>query len=84
MNGYKCHNIQEILVYMREDKTTFKRRAGWKYFKIQKHLYDKMRKKKFISLPKYMVVTSVRFCSAMAPNQLRKAMFQKFMREKVK
>ncbi|MBR0479887.1 glycosyltransferase [Candidatus Saccharibacteria bacterium] len=83
-NGYKCYNIQEILVYMREDHTTFKRRAGYRYFKIQKHLYDIMRERKFISLPMYMTAVSVRFCSAMAPNGIRKALFKRFMREKVK
>ena len=68
MNGYKLYNIQDILVYMREDRTTFKRRAGMRYFKIQKHLYDKMREKKFISMPMYMTAVSVRFCSAMLIN----------------
>ncbi|MBR3132337.1 glycosyltransferase [Candidatus Saccharibacteria bacterium] len=84
MNGYQLYNIQDILVYMREDKTTFKRRSGWQYFKIQKQLYDKMRKKKFISVPQYAAAVSVRLCSAIAPNGVRKALFQKFMREKVK
>lgn len=84
MNGYKLYNIQEILVYMREDRTTFKRRSGLKYFKIQKRLYDEMRENKFISAPQYAVAVSVRFCSALAPNGLRQALFKKFMREKVK
>lgn len=83
MSGYRLYNVQEILVYMREDRTTFKRRSGLKYFKIQKKLYDKMRKRKFISVPQYAVAVSVRFCSAMAPNGLRKKMFETFMRDKV-
>ena len=83
INGYKLYNIQDILVYMREDHTTFKRRAGMRYFKIQKHLYDIMRERKFISLPIYMAAVSVRFCSAMAPNGLRQKMFEKLMRKKV-
>ena len=84
MNGYELYNIQEILVYMREDRKTFKRRSGLKYFKIQKQLYKKMRKNKFISVPQYMAAVSVRFCSAIAPNGIRQALFKKFMREKVK
>ena len=84
MNGYKLYNVQEILVYMREDDTTFKRRSGWRYFKIQKDLYNIMRKAKFISAPQYVAAVSVRFCSAMAPNGVRQALFKKFMREKVK
>ena len=83
MNGYQLYNVQEILVYMREDRTTFKRRSGWRYFKIQKKLFKTMRKGKFMSLPQYMIVIPVRFCSAMAPNGVRQALFKKFMREKV-
>ena len=83
LNGYRLYNVQEILVFMREDNTTFKRRSGMRYFKIQKHLYDKMREAKFISLPQYMTAVSVRFCSAMAPNAVRQTLFKKFMREKV-
>ena len=83
INGYKCYNIQEILVYMREDNTTFERRSGWQYFKIQKQLIDNMYKTKYISTPQYLKSIIVRFGSAMAPNRLRKAMFERFMREKV-
>lgn len=84
MNGYKLFNVQEVLVYMREDDTTFKRRSGLRYFRIQKQLYKKMRKAKFISAPQYVVAVSVRFCSALAPNGLRRALFKRFMREKVR
>ena len=83
MNGYQLYNVQEILVFMREDRTTFKRRAGWRYFKIQRKLFRNMRKRKYMSLPQYMIVVPVRFCSAMAPNGLRQKLFEKFMREKV-
>ncbi len=83
MNRYQLYNVQEILVYMREDRHTFKRRAGLKYFKIQKQLYDNMRKNNFISVPQYMVAVPMRFCSAMVPNSIRQALFKKFMREKV-
>lgn len=83
MNGYQLYNIQEMLVYMREDRKTFKRRSGLQYFKIQKQLYKTMRKNKFISVPQYMAAVSVRFCSAIAPNGVRQALFKKFMREKV-
>ncbi len=82
MAGYKLYNIQEVLVYMREDRTTFERRSGWQYFKNQKELIDAMREKKFISIPQYAGALLVRFCSAMAPNGLRQTMFKKLMREK--
>lgn len=84
MDGHKLYNIQEVLVYMREDRTTFKRRSGWRYFKIQLQLFKTMRKRKYISLAQYLAVVPVRFCSAMAPNGIRQALFKRFMREKVK
>lgn len=83
INGYKLFNLQEVLVYMRENDKTFKRRAGLRYFKIQKQLYKKMRKNNFISISQYMAALSLRFCSAIAPNGIRQALFKKFMREKV-
>ena len=82
MAGYKFYNIQEVLVNMREDKATFERRSGWQYFKHMKKLIDVMKENKFISTSQYIAIASLRLYSAMAPNWLRKAMFEKFMREK--
>ena len=84
INGYELYNIQDTIVYMREDRATFKRRSGLKYFRIQKGLYDEMRRKKFISVPMYTIAVLVRFCSAFAPNGVRQTLFKMFMREKVK
>ena len=83
-NGYRCYNIQEVLVYMREDANTFKRRSGKKYFKIQKDLISKMRKQGLLTIPQYYKTVSVRFCSAFMPNWCRQSLFKKFMREGVK
>lgn len=80
-NGYKGYNIQDILVYMREDSNTFKRRSGKEYFKIQKKLLELMREKKFITESQYLKSLTIRFCSAYAPNWLRQKLFKKFMRE---
>ena len=79
-SGHKGYNIQEILVYMREDGSTFRRRSGKEYFKIQKKLLRQMRKNNFISRGQYVKSLSIRFCSAFAPNWLRQKMFNKFMR----
>ena len=84
ISGYELYNIQDTIVYMREDRATFKRRSGLKYFRIQKGLYDEMRRKKFISVPMYTIAVLVRFCSAFAPNGVRRTLFKMFMREKVK
>lgn len=84
MSGYKLYNVQEVLVYMREDGATFKRRSGWRYFRTQRKLFKTMRKRNFMSLSQYMVVMPIRFCSAMAPNSVRQALFKRFMREKIR
>jgi len=82
--GYKFYNLQEILTYMREDRETFRRRGGWRYFMIQKDLFKIMRKKRFLSAPEYMAVMAIRFSSALVPNWLRQSLFERFMREKIK
>ena len=81
--GYKCYNIQKILVFMREDENTFKRRSGMRYFKIQKKLIKQMRRLNFISNFQYMESVSIRFCSAFAPNWLRQRLFNRFMRREI-
>ena len=82
--GYKFYNIQEVLVYMREDKNTFKRRSGKLYFNIQKRLLKRMKGLKLISSFEYSKFISIRFCQAFMPNFLRQAIFTKFMREGAK
>lgn len=82
--GYKFYNIQEVLVYMREDKNTFKRRSGKMYFNIQKQLLKRMKGLKLISSFEYSKFISIRFCQAFIPNFLRQAIFSRFMREGIK
>lgn len=79
--GCECYNIQDVIVYMREDEGTFRRRSGKKYYEIQKKLAKKMREKKMMSTLEYQKYVTVRLCSAFAPNWMRQALFVKFMRE---
>ncbi len=82
--GYKLYNIQEPLVLMRENKNSFKRRSGKEYFKIQKQLFQEMRRDGLLNTSEYYGAVAVRFCSAMAPNWMRKALFKRFMRVEIK
>lgn len=82
--GFKFYNIQEPLVYMHEDKGSFHRRSGMAYFRIQKQLFGQMREDGLLAPSRYYIVLGVRFCSAMAPNWLRRIMFNKFMRAEIK
>lgn len=79
-----CYNIQDILVYMREDKNSFKRRSGMEYFKIQKQLNSEMRSNGLITNTQYMSLMVLRFGSTHAPNWLRRMLYTKIMREAIR
>ena len=79
--GYKGYNIQETLLHMRAGADMYLRRAGWKYAKTQTRLFNFMRKKGFIGNGQYIKSCVIRGGSALAPNWLRKFMFEKVLRE---
>ena len=79
MNGSKCMNIQEPLVYARIGHDMFERRGGWKYF--QK--YKKGRKLVFdtgyISFADYIITLIVQFVVALVPSGLRGFIFKNIL-----
>lgn len=81
MAGYQGYNIQEPLLHMRAGSVMYKRRAGWKYAKIQVRLFRYMRNQGFIDNGQYIKSCMVRSGSALAPNWLRKFMFEKVLRK---
>ena len=81
MAGYQGYNIQEPLLHMRAGSDMYKRRAGWKYVKTQAKLFGYMRDKGFIGNGQYMKSCVIRSGSALAPNWLRKFMFEKVLRK---
>ena len=81
MAGYQGYNIQESLLHMRAGSDMYLRRAGWKYAKTQARLFGFMRDKKFISNGQYIKSCVIRSGSALAPNWLRKLMFEKVLRK---
>ena len=81
MAGYQGYNIQESLLHMRAGSDMYLRRAGWKYAKTQERLFGFMRDKKFISNGQYIKSCVIRSGSALAPNWLRKLMFEKVLRK---
>ena len=80
--GYEGYNIQETLLHMRAGSDMYLRRAGWKYVKTQIKLFKFMRKRGFIDNGQYIKCCVIRSGSAMAPNWLRKLMFEKVLRER--
>ena len=80
MAGYQGYNIQEPLLHMRAGSDMYLRRAGWKYAKTQARLFKFMKQQGFIGNGQYIKSCVIRSGSALAPNWLRKFMFEKVLR----
>lgn len=80
MAGYQGYNIQEPLLHMRAGDDMYKRRSGWKYAKTQIRLFKYMKDQDFIENGQYIQSCGMRSGSALAPNWLRKFMFEKMLR----
>lgn len=83
MAGYRGYNIQEPLLHMRAGSDMYKRRAGWKYAKTQVRLFRYMRNQGFIGNGQYIKSCVIRSGSALAPNWLRKFMFERLLRNAI-
>lgn len=81
MAGYQGYNIQEPLLHMRAGDDMYKRRAGWKYARTQVKLFQFMKEKGFIDKKQYIKSCVIRSGSSLAPNWLRKFMFEKVLRK---
>lgn len=82
MAGYQGYNIQEPLLHMRAGIGMYLRRAGWKYAKAQVKLFRFMRRQGFIGIGQYIKSCVIRSASSLAPNWLRKLMFERVLRKK--
>lgn len=83
MAGYQGYNIQESLLHMRAGSDMYLRRAGWKYAKTQARLFKFMKSQGFIDEGQYIKSCVIRSGSALAPNWLRKLMFEKVLRKRI-
>lgn len=81
MAGYQGYNIQEPLLHMRAGSDMYKRRAGWKYAKTQAKLFKFMKQQGFIGNGQYIKSCVIRSGSVLAPNWLRKFMFERVLRD---
>lgn len=81
MAGYQGYNIQEPLLHMRAGSDMYKRRSGWKYAKTQAKLFKFMKQQGFIGNGQYIKSCVIRSGSALAPNWLRKFMFERVLRD---
>ncbi len=81
MAGYQGYNIQEPLLHMRAGSDMYLRRAGWKYAKTQAKLFKFMKQQGFIGNGQYIKSCVIRSGSSLAPNWLRKFMFERVLRK---
>ena len=78
---YQGYNIQEPLLHMRAGSDMYLRRAGWKYAKTQARMFKFMKQQGFIGNGQYIKSCVIRSGSSLAPNWLRKFMFEKVLRK---
>lgn len=81
LNGSKGYNIQEPLVWMRVSPDLYKRRSGRLYRQIQINLFRYMKDNKFITQSQYLTATVLRSLSSVAPNWLRRSLFNNILRK---
>lgn len=80
LNAYQGYNIQEPLLHMRAGSDMYRRRAGWKYARTQVRLFKFMKDQGFIGCRQYIKSCVIRSGSSLAPNWLRKFLFEKMLR----
>ena len=79
--GYQTANVPDILVDMRVSPQMYGRRGGWKYFQMNKLLFDQMRQLGLLSWSDYYYTLSVRFAvQVLMPNWLRSLFYKKALR----
>ena len=81
MAGYQGYNLQEPLLHMRAGTDMYIRRGGLKYAKTQEKLFRFMKNNGFISKGQYIKNWVIRGESSLAPNWLRKFVFEKVLRK---
>lgn len=79
--GKIAQNVSDILVDVRVDKEMYNRRSGWSYFRMNKILFDEMRKLGLLSFKDYYYTLSIRFVvQVLMPNSVRSYFYKKALR----
>ncbi len=68
--GYRCENIDEILVDFRFDSNTLERRKEWKNSKLMIDIWKQFKKNKYCSYRDYLVVKWVQIAIFIMPKWL--------------
>lgn len=77
----KFYNVPEILVNMRINENLYIRRSGYKYFKSNKSIFDRLLKAKTINCFTYIFNITTRFIvQVLMPNNIRSLFYKKVLR----
>lgn len=80
-NKLKLCNVPEVLVNMRVNDNLYIRRSGYKYFKSNKVIFDRLLKTRMINVFTYLVnVTGRFFVQVLMPNSIREIFYKKVLR----
>ncbi|WP_346707062.1 glycosyltransferase [Massilistercora timonensis] len=79
LNGAKCKNIDDDLVYVRIGKDMYERRGGFSYYKKYKQGRKKVRETGYIGFLDYYYTLAVQLVVALMPNKLRGWVFKRML-----
>lgn len=83
LNGAHLDNMDEVVVYARAGAAIQERRGGLRYIKRELDMHRKMLKWKFISVPEFMLMLSLKVLVRALPGRLRFIFYSAFMRRKI-
>lgn len=83
-NGYKLHNLEDILVYARIDNGMHGRRKGFKYIKSEKQLLDLKKQLKVQPALYANIAFLIRSALRLIPSKLLGKIYNVFLRKSVK
>lgn len=81
INGYRCKNIQQALVYVRTDKNFYRRRSGIKYALIMTKFRWEQHTDGITNFLEFFLFTSCHFFVCIIPNNIRKLIYKKLLRK---
>jgi len=80
--GYVIDNVPTVLVNCRADSTLYRRRGGLKYIRLEVTLQRKFHRMGAISSSRFVSNLLVRVSVRAIPNQIREALYKRFLRRK--
>lgn len=82
--GHKFRNILEPLVYFRVNDDTYKRRGGVRYLKADFKIQNELNKLGITNKIEMIINLSIRIIIRLLPNNIRKFIYLKILREKIR